>query len=151
MDKSQIISELMSHYKFKKYSEFADFLEVKPQVLSNWVSRKTFDIEIVYTKCVDINPDWLLSGKGEMLRNSNQNSQLVATEKENEDITFLKQHIRLLNKQFEEIKGDEKKFSMYDMIEFLYNEMKKRSILDDLEELERLVKEKKTEQKSTGK
>lgn len=79
MDKAQIINELMSYYKFKKYSDFAAFLDVKPQVLSNWISRNTFDIEIVYTKCVEINPDWLLTGKGEMLRNSNQNLQPVAT------------------------------------------------------------------------
>ena len=75
MDKKLIINELMNYYKFKKYADFANFLEIKPQVLSNWISRNTFDFEIIYTKCVEINPDWLLTGKGEMLRNNENKVQ----------------------------------------------------------------------------
>ena len=70
LDKSLILSKIKSHYNFIKDADFADFLGITPQVLSNWNNRNTFDIEKVYTKCLDINPDWLLTGKGEMLRMS---------------------------------------------------------------------------------
>lgn len=67
-DKTLILNKLKNHYSFKKDSDFARFLEIKPQTLASWYSRNTFDIELLYSKCVEINPDWLLSGKGEMLR-----------------------------------------------------------------------------------
>lgn len=95
----------------------------------------------------EINSEWLIIGKGQMLKES-VNLQPIATNKDNVDFLLLKENIKLLNKQFEEIKGDEKKPSIHNMVEFIYNEMKKRSILDDLETLEKMVKEKRTEKKS---
>ena len=93
----------------------------------------------------DVSSDWLLTGKGDMLRSSNQNLQPVATNQDNEDVVLLKQHIKLLNKQIEELTGDQNKMSVQSMVEFLYDEAKKRSILEDLETLERMVREKKKE------
>lgn len=69
-DKTLILNRLKSHYCFKKDSDFARFLEVKPQTLASWYARNTFDIDILYTKCVEISPDYLLSGKGDILRNA---------------------------------------------------------------------------------
>jgi len=69
--KSLILNELKEHYNFKKDVELAKFLEISPQILSNWDSRGTFDLHKIYTKCVDINPDWILSnGQGNMLRSN---------------------------------------------------------------------------------
>lgn len=53
----------------KTDADFARFLGIKPQTLSSWYSRNTFDIELLYTKCGDINANWLLTGKGNMLKN----------------------------------------------------------------------------------
>jgi hypothetical protein len=50
-------------------SDLARFLEIKPQTLSSWYSRNTFDIDILYSKCVGINADFLLTGKGEIFKN----------------------------------------------------------------------------------
>lgn len=72
MDKTLIINKIKEHYKFKSDSEFARYLDITPQVLSNWKTRNTFDPSLVYTKCLDINPEWLLTGKGEMLRNGDK-------------------------------------------------------------------------------
>lgn len=74
MDKSLIIKEIMKIYNFRKYGDFADFLGVNQQVLSNWVKRNTFDLELIYTKCDKISPDYLITGTGEILR-GNQESQ----------------------------------------------------------------------------
>ncbi|MFC4818134.1 hypothetical protein [Flavobacterium sp. GCM10023249] len=99
----------------------------------------------ILTVYPNINPDWLLTGNGEMLRDGNQNLQLVATNQDNEDVVLLKQHIKLLNKQIEELTGDQNKMSVQSMVEFLYDEAKKRSILEDLETLEKMAREKKKE------
>jgi len=65
IDKKYILNEIKATYKFKKDSEFARFLGIKPQTLASWHSRNTFDIDLLYAKCPNINADWLLSGKGE--------------------------------------------------------------------------------------
>ena len=77
IDKALILSKIKSHYNFEKDADFARFLEIKPQTLSSWYSRNTFDIELLYSKCVEINPEWLLTGEGEMLKSSN-NTPVVA-------------------------------------------------------------------------
>lgn len=68
MNKTQIINKIIEYYKFDSNAAFARFLGIKPQVLSNWKARNTFDIELLSSKCLDINPDWLLQGKGAIKR-----------------------------------------------------------------------------------
>lgn len=76
VNKTLILNTLQSFYKFNKDSDFAKFLDIKPSVLSNWKARNTFDIEILYTKCELINPEFLITGKGEIERiNVNQVSE----------------------------------------------------------------------------
>ena len=75
IDKALILSKIKSHYNFEKDADFARFLEIKPQTLSSWYSRNTFDIELLYSKCVEINPEWLLTGKGEMLKRENTSTE----------------------------------------------------------------------------
>lgn len=71
LSKSQRLSEIRKHYKFKSDAEFARFLDIKPTTLSSWHSRDTYDFELLYSKCVELNPDWLLTGRGEMLNQGN--------------------------------------------------------------------------------
>jgi len=68
MDKFQRINSIKKHYAFNRDTDFAKFLGISPQVLYNWKARNTFDTELVYEKCYDINPEWLLTGKGNMLK-----------------------------------------------------------------------------------
>jgi len=74
IDKAAILNALKKHYNFSSNKEFADFLEIKPQTLSNWYARNTFDYEILYTKCLDINSEWLFTGNGEMLKAGKKDS-----------------------------------------------------------------------------
>ena len=46
IDNSLILNKIKSHYDFKNDAEFARFLDIKPNTLSNWHSRNTID----YTK-----------------------------------------------------------------------------------------------------
>ncbi|ROH98375.1 helix-turn-helix transcriptional regulator [Chryseobacterium sp. G0240] len=68
MDKSLILNLIKLHYKFKTDSDFAKFLDISPQMLANWKTRNTIDYDLIYTKCVDIDANWLLTGKGDMIR-----------------------------------------------------------------------------------
>lgn len=72
MDKALILKEIKKHYNFVSDADFARFLEIKPQTLSNWYARNTFDYDVLYTKCVEINIDWIFTGKGDMLKEENQ-------------------------------------------------------------------------------
>jgi len=87
MNKTLILNSIKEHYSFKNNSEFARYLGVTPQVLSNWKSRDTYDPELIYTKCVDINPHWLLTGKGEMLLPSNTKTPTNSEMVDNMDLT----------------------------------------------------------------
>ncbi|WP_430411712.1 helix-turn-helix domain-containing protein [Kordia sp.] len=62
--KSKMLSIIKEHYAFKSDSEFARFLGIKPQTLSTWHSRDSFDIYLLYAKCEGVNAEWLLSGQG---------------------------------------------------------------------------------------
>lgn len=69
MDKSLILKEIKKHYNFKTDGEFADFLGIKQNTLSNWSTRNSIDYERIITKCEDIDANWLLTGKEPMLKN----------------------------------------------------------------------------------
>lgn len=70
MDKSLILNEIKLHYNIKSDADFAKFLGIKPQVLSNWKARNSIDYDLIYTKCVEIDANWLLTGEGNMLKKS---------------------------------------------------------------------------------
>jgi phage repressor protein C with HTH and peptisase S24 domain len=77
MEKFQILNDIKKHYAFKRDTDFATFLGISPQVLYNWKARNTFDTELVYSKCFDINSEWLLTGKGAMLKNGARSSRTL--------------------------------------------------------------------------
>ena len=68
IDKQRMLEELIDHYADGNKAKFARMLEVSPQTVSTWISRETFDAELIYTKCEGISGDWLLSGEGPMLK-----------------------------------------------------------------------------------
>lgn len=59
---------LIKHFGKENNSEFARYLGVSPQTISSWLSRNTFDIDLVYAKCSNISADWLLGGDEEIFR-----------------------------------------------------------------------------------
>lgn len=73
-DKSLVLNQIKLHLGFDKDKQFADFLGIKPQTLSSWQSRNTYDTELLYSKCSDLNPSFLLTGEGELLK-----SEVIST------------------------------------------------------------------------
>ncbi len=68
-----MLEQLVNHYTYGNKAQFAKKVGISPQTLSKWIGRKTFDAELLYSRCCDISADWLLSGGGgEMIRSSNK-------------------------------------------------------------------------------
>lgn len=70
MDKTSMLENLIAYYTDGNKAQFAVLLGVKPQTISAWISRNTFDAELIYTHCKGVSADWLLSGEGDMLRSA---------------------------------------------------------------------------------
>lgn len=72
VDKKLILNKIKDGYKFNSDTEFAKFLGIRPQTLSNWMTRNSFDVDVLYTKCVGINTDFLLSGIGSVFKSKEE-------------------------------------------------------------------------------
>ena len=72
MDNIKVLNALKEYKNFATLSDFARFLGVKPQALSNWYARNTFDIHILSDKFPEVDGNWLISGEGSMLRDVSQ-------------------------------------------------------------------------------
>lgn len=68
IDKKLILNKIKDAYGFSKDSDFANFIGIKPQTLSSWYTRNTFDVDLLYSKCVGVNSDFLLSGVGSVFK-----------------------------------------------------------------------------------
>ncbi len=68
MTKKERICALIDYYANGKPTKFAQFLGVAASTISSWLSRNTFDYDLIFAKCESISPEWLLTGKGNMLK-----------------------------------------------------------------------------------
>ena len=69
MNKKDRLIALIQQFSNGNKSEFARYIGVSPQAVSTWLSRNTFDNDIIYSKFVNVSAEWLLTGKGSMLKN----------------------------------------------------------------------------------
>lgn len=67
MSKKEQLESIIEHYANGNKAKMARLLGISPQSISTWLSRNTFDYELIYSNCVGISPEWLLSGKGKMV------------------------------------------------------------------------------------
>lgn len=86
LTKRNILEALIDHYSNGSKAQFASLLGISRQGLSTWLSRETFDYDLVYSKCEHISGDWLLTGEGSMLRSEEEVHKVSAAEKKKEDI-----------------------------------------------------------------
>lgn len=84
LDKIAVLDRIKEFYNLEKKIDLANFLDISPNTLSNWYTRDTFDIDIIYTKCVGVDFNWLFNG---------------------EESNFLKgqNYVKIFNRIFEEI------------------------------------------------
>ena len=76
MTKKERLEAIIAYYSNGKPSVFAKHLGVAPSTISSWLSRDTLDYDLIFAKCENISSDWLLTGKGEMIK-VNSNIQIL--------------------------------------------------------------------------
>lgn len=72
-----MVESLVKHYSNGSKAAFAERLGVKPQTIHSWISRSTFDSELIFAKCDLVSPEWLLTGEGDMLREGTGGASFV--------------------------------------------------------------------------
>lgn len=75
MDKNERLERLVEYYGNGNKSHFAKILGVKAQTINTWLSRNTYDTELIFAKCDNINASWLLTGEGNMLRTESEKEE----------------------------------------------------------------------------
>lgn len=68
MNKKEMLLRLIAHYEQGNKANMAKRLGITPQAISTWLARETFDVELIYAKCEHVSAEWLLSGKGDMIK-----------------------------------------------------------------------------------
>ena len=71
MTKKERLEFLIKHFADGKKTKFAEMLGISAQGLSSWLSRGTYDIELVYAKCEGVSAEWLMTGEGEIFDTKN--------------------------------------------------------------------------------
>ena len=92
MDKKQMILDLIDYYSNGSKTLFSKKLGVTPQTISSWISRNTFDKELIFAKCENINAEWLLTGEGYLLK-SEEEALKDNKKAEREDILPIKKKL----------------------------------------------------------
>lgn len=87
MTKKDRLDEIIRYYSNGKPSTFAKFLGVAPSTISTWLARDTFDYDLLFAKCEELNAEWLLTGKGEMLKADEE--QIAIAISQNQGIPLL--------------------------------------------------------------
>ena len=59
-------ADILGRLKLASNADLARFLGIAPATLSNWKSRGSLDYDLVFSKCEQLNLDWLLTGRGNM-------------------------------------------------------------------------------------
>lgn len=70
IDKCDVLDRIKSFYSLKGNTELARFLGVSPNIITNWYRRKTFNLDIILTKCTTVNLNWLLTGEDVGIKNT---------------------------------------------------------------------------------
>lgn len=68
----KMLDALVGYYAQGDKARFASMLGVSTQVVNAWYVKGAFDAELVHDKCDGVSGDWLLSGKGDMIRSEQQ-------------------------------------------------------------------------------
>ena len=88
MNKKDQVNALISYFSNGNKTAFDSKLCLKPQSISNWITRNTFDADLIFSKCEGVSAEWLLTGEGDMLINK--------TEAQREDSVTERSHIQEL-------------------------------------------------------
>ena len=77
MTKKERLEAIIDYYSDGKPSVFAKYIGVAPSTISSWLSRNTLDYDLIFAKCENISSNWLLTGKGEMIKNAEREQKTI--------------------------------------------------------------------------
>lgn len=77
MTKKERLEAIIDYYSDGKPSVFAKYIGVAPSTISSWLSRDTLDYDLIFAKCENISSNWLLTGKGEMIKNAEREQKTI--------------------------------------------------------------------------
>lgn len=61
INKHEIIERLKQHYGFQTNTQLANKLGVAQNTISGWIKRNSIDYDLIFSKCDDVDLNWLLS------------------------------------------------------------------------------------------
>jgi hypothetical protein len=97
------ISEVIAHF-CKSKAEFARRMDVRPQVVSNWVARGAGKqvLSKILTKFPEVNANWLLTGEGKMLNRTDEDalSRIGANRDKGDKENFVSEVTEQSSKEF---------------------------------------------------
>ena len=105
MDKRVMLEQLINYFTDGNKTKFAAQVGIKPQLVSTWLSRGTYDAEVLYAGCPEVSGDWLLSGEGEMLKDK-QNDMKNSNPLTDSEREFYHEQINFLNGRLKELEGE---------------------------------------------
>lgn len=108
LDKTRVLDRIKEAYNIKSNAKLASFLGIAPTTLSSWYSRCTFDLDLLYEKCVGINLSWLLTGEGDMIKNETTN-QLNQSSDSGILLKLLEEKEKKIEKLTEELRAMDRK------------------------------------------
>jgi len=100
IDKVLILNKIRLHLNIKTDTEFAKYLGINRNVLSNWKARNTYDINILTQKCDFLNKDYLLTGNGEMLKNNKTDG--IVTDSPQNELDYYKSQLEMIRELLKE-------------------------------------------------
>ena len=100
VDKNYILDKLKQFLNIKTDTEFANYIGVNINTFKNWRHRGYIDYEIIKNKIPEINMNWIITGKGNMLIKEKQNQHYIL---ESEISKFV-------NENFEQLMSNDKSF-----------------------------------------
>ena len=66
--KRSMLERIMEHYGIFTQAELARKMGISAQNVNSWLTRGTFNVELVAVKCPELSGDWLLTGAEPMLK-----------------------------------------------------------------------------------
>lgn len=114
----------------KNQKKFADLIGFSPQVIGNIVSgrksKPSFDVLVaILSSFVDIDSEWLLTGKGEMLKQPKGPAMVPQDPKDQYIIDLQKKHIAKLEEELAELKKAQQNPKGYGMVAESKSKLKK--------------------------